>query len=300
MLQKYIRLSRPFTLLAPFAGFVSGGIVACYMNLSPAAPGFADDALQSRFWLGAAGGALLNVFANAINQIYDIEIDRINCPERPLPAGRMTKKQAGIFGAVALAAALALGAAVNLWLLLVFAAAAATTWCYSAPPARTKARGLWANATIALARGVLIPVAGWTAVAPPAYPTPWAIGAIMGFFLFGAASTKDFSDVEGDRANGIKTLPVVHGPAKAARFIAPFLYIPFLLIPVLFKMGLLGGQALPVTILAVYGLYIAWFMKRHYGADQPASGSRAVWIHMYLLMMLAQIGFALSYFFSRD
>ena len=50
-------------------------------------------------------------------------------------------------------------------------------------------------------------------------------------FLVGAASTKDFADIEGDRAGGCKTLPILHGPRKAAWIIAPFFVLPWLLMP---------------------------------------------------------------------
>mgnify|MGYP003694674975 CR=1 FL=1 len=38
--------------------------------------------------------ALLNAGNNALNQIYDLEIDRVNKPKRPLPSGRLTIAQA--------------------------------------------------------------------------------------------------------------------------------------------------------------------------------------------------------------
>ena len=41
--------------------------------------------------------AVLNAASNAINQIYDLEIDRINKPQRPLPSGRLTMREAWIF-----------------------------------------------------------------------------------------------------------------------------------------------------------------------------------------------------------
>ena len=73
---------------------------------------------------------------------------------------------------------------------------------------RTKRLGVWANVTIAIPRGTLLKVAGWTLVASAFSAEPWAIGGLFGLFLLGAASTKDFSDADGDRAGGCETLPV--------------------------------------------------------------------------------------------
>jgi prevent-host-death family protein len=107
------------------------------------------------------------------------------------------------------------------------------TLIYSVPSSwgRTKARGMWANWTIAIPRGCLLKVAGWAMVARIGHWEPWALGSIFMLFLVGAASTKDFADIKGDAAGGCKTLPILHGPKKAAWIIAPFFIFPWLLVP---------------------------------------------------------------------
>ena len=94
------------------------------------------------------------------------------------------------------------------WIVL---AAAGFTIAYSVPPLRTKQRGLIANITIAIPRGVLLKVAGWSSVKTAAGLEPWFIGAIFGLFLLGASTTKDFADIEGDARGGCRTLPVRFG-----------------------------------------------------------------------------------------
>ena len=74
------------------------------------------------------------------------------------------------------------------------------TYIYSVPPLRTKREGIWANVTIAIPRGVLLKVAGWSSVKTIVGLEPWYIGAIFGLFLLGASTTKDFADMEGTRA----------------------------------------------------------------------------------------------------
>ena len=51
---------------------------------------------------------VLNAASNALNQIYDLEIDRINKPQRPLTSGRLSIREAWIFTWIAYAVALAL------------------------------------------------------------------------------------------------------------------------------------------------------------------------------------------------
>ena len=106
------------------------------------------------------------------------------------------------------------------------------TFAYSAPAfGRTKANAFLANLTIAIPRGCLLKVAGWSMVASIASLEPWFIGLIFFLFLLGASSTKDFSDMKGDAAAGCRTLPIRFGVAPAARMIAPFFVLPWLLMP---------------------------------------------------------------------
>src|SRR5262245_42375910 len=86
---------------------------------------------------------------------------------------------------------------------LLFASAAVFSTLYSAPPVRMKLRGWAANLTVAIPRGVLLKVAGWSLTASMFSVEAWYIGLIMGFFLLGATTTKDFSDITGDAAYGV-------------------------------------------------------------------------------------------------
>jgi 4-hydroxybenzoate polyprenyltransferase len=254
--------------------------------------------------LGTAMAAVLNAANNAINQIYDLDIDRVNKPTRPLPSGRMSLGEAWAFTIVTFVIANAMAFFVSpvgtrecFWIVLF------TTfmcWIYSAPPLWTKRRGIWANITIAIPRGVLLKVAGWSTVKTVDDVEPWYIGAIFGLFLLGAASTKDFADIEGDRRGGCHTLPIDYGVRKATWIMAPFFVLPFVLIPVGVRLGFLTGNAFLLDALGasliVYGIYTVWLLVRN--PDELATTeNHPSWTHMYLMMMLAQIGFALAYVF---
>ena len=89
----YLDLARPFTLVAPALGFISGALTA--IGAAPREPW--TRSLLVPPLLGSAMAALLNAGNNALNQIYDLEIDRVNKPKRPLTSGRLTVKQAWWF-----------------------------------------------------------------------------------------------------------------------------------------------------------------------------------------------------------
>jgi 4-hydroxybenzoate polyprenyltransferase len=294
----YLELGRPFTLIAPALGFVSGAITA--IGAAPYEPWCAE--LVVFPLIGALMAAVLNAGNNALNQIYDLEIDRINKPKRPLPSGRLTTKQAWVFTVVTYMLALVLAWLVApggrhecFWLVLV---AVLCTFIYSMPPLRTKQRGMWANITIAIPRGVLLKVAGWSAVKTIVSTEAWYIGGIFGLFLLGATTTKDFADMEGDRIGGCRTLPIQYGVARAAWMISPSFVIPFLLIPIGAETGVLTGNywllhALGLFMTA-YGIYVCYLMLRR-PEDLAVEENHVSWAHMYRMMFVAQIGFALAY-----
>ncbi len=285
-MKNYLLLLRPFTLIAPFIAFLTAAIIA--MNVEPIV-GFTSLVL-----IGALASMLANGASNAINQVFDIDVDRINKPERPLPSGRLTRKQAGIFGGAIYAASVILSYLVNQVFFVIMLITVVITFFYSAPPLRLKNHTMLSNLSIALVRGCLLFVAGWVTIKPVEFPLPWFIGGLFGFYLLGAATTKDFSDIKGDRVFRVMTLPVRFGPKRAAQIISPFFVLPFLLIPVGVSFTILSVTALPLTMLAVYGLYIVYLLLRK-PDELTLEGNHISWKHMYLLFVITYLGFALAY-----
>jgi 4-hydroxybenzoate polyprenyltransferase len=312
----YIALARPFTLLPPLLGIISGAVCAWGSAHNPDLTRAVTASVILTVALGSACAAFLNAANNALNQIYDLEIDRINKPKRPLPAGDLTLRQAWIFTWIMYAIGL-----LPTWLVVVYPyttwrakffaplpwhecffiylAAFVATFVYSVPAfGRTKAHPIGANLTIAIPRGCLLKVAGWTMVARATTGEPWFIGSIFMIFLLGAASTKDFSDIVGDRAGGVRTLPIALGVRKAAYVIAPFFVIPWLLMPLGAWLGILTGNRVALTALgiglALWGVYTLWLIVRN-PYELTATENHPSWRHMYLMMMAAQIGFAVAY-----
>lgn len=323
-LKTALRLARPFTLLPPLLGILSGAVCAFGSAHNPDPSRRVTPELIGILLLGSLCASLLNAASNVLNQITDLSIDRLNKPDRPLVTG-----EARIGSSWRLTVVLYVLALVPTWWIVVpavrgFGARAAAplaahqctflflggfffTLVYSMPElGRTKRFGIWANVTIAIPRGGLLKVAGWTLVASAFALEPWVIGGLFALFLLGAASTKDFSDQEGDRAGGCRTLPIIHGNRRAVAIISPFFVLPWLLLPLLAHVRdplspgrrlLTGNPALLSALgilLALWGAYTVRLLAR-----DPDSLARTEnhpsWTHMYLMMMAAQVGFALAY-----
>ena len=323
-LRLYNQLARPFTLLPPLLGIVSGAVCAFGSVHNPDPQRQVTLSVVLTVALGSLCASFLNAANNALNQIYDLEIDRVNKPNRPLVTGELSLREAWAFTWVFYGLALA-----PTWLVVVhpytswgaklraplavhetffiYLAGFVFTLVYSVPAlGRTKARGMLANLTIAIPRGMLLKVAGWAMVAHVWSTEPWFIGAIFGIFLIGASSTKDFADIAGDRAGGCKTLPILYGVRKAAWIIAPFFVVPWLLLPVGAFWPDPQNPAHPIltgdpwlltalgAVLTLWGVYTVYLLVRD-PHSLTETENHPSWRHMYLMMMAAQVGFALAY-----
>ena len=291
-LRLYWTFARPFTLVPPMVGIFSGSLIGYGASHAPFR--------VLHVGLAAGAAAVLNAASNGLNQICDLENDRINKPHRALPSGKMTLGRAWAFVAVTYAAALVMVAAVNRETFAIYAIAALATVAYSAPPVRLKRHPVGSNLIIALIRGALLKVAGWAAVSTVlASVEPWYIGSIYFVFLLGATTTKDFADIEGDRAAGCITLPVRFGAAWSARAISPSFIAPWLLMALGSYAGILSGNHAAIAALSVvmlvWGGYVIYLMNKDPYRLVTEGENHPAWHHMYWMMMVGHLGLAGAY-----
>jgi len=291
-LRLYWTFARPFTLVPPMIGIFSGSLIGYGASRAPFH--------LVRVALAVAAAAVLNAASNGLNQIYDLANDRVNKPHRPLPAGAMTLTEAWGFTALTYVLALGMVAVVNRQTFAIYLIAALATVAYSAPPIRLKRHPLGSNLLIALIRGALLKVAGWAAVATVLDSIePWYIGFIYFVFLLGATTTKDFADIEGDRAAGCITLPVRFGAAWSARVISPSFLLPWLLMALGSGLGVLRGNSTAIialsVIMLVWGSYVIYLMNKDPRRLVTEGENHPAWHHMYWMMMVGHLGLAVAY-----
>lgn len=165
------------------------------------------------FW-AALGAALITGAGNALNDWVDVATDRINRPERPLPAGRLSRRAALIEAMVLAGGGLAAAAAASIWHLWVGVAVLAGLAAYDL---RLKATVLWGNLAVAALAAAAFP---YGALGPHWPGRSWAAAVFAGVFHFGREIVKDLEDTAGDHACGLRTLPLARGRRAAARWAA--------------------------------------------------------------------------------
>jgi len=193
--------------------------------------------------LAAGVTALVTGAGNVVNDCFDLSIDRVNKPRRPLPSERLGRRAAfiyyGILTAAACAAALALLPAPLAVLVLAWQAA---LFAYAARLKRVFVAGNVLVAGIASSgffAGALLAGNAGAALVPV---------AIAFVFVLSREVVKGGEDLAGDAAAGVHTLAVRLGPRRAGAVAAGLM--------------LALAAALPAPALAgYYGAAYFWLME---------------------------------------
>jgi geranylgeranylglycerol-phosphate geranylgeranyltransferase len=152
---------------------------------------------------------LVSAAANAWNDYLDIEIDKINQPQRPLPSGLVSLPAARNFSLWASLAALIISAFINLPAFLIAVFVVGLLYLYSW---KLKSTVLNGNATIALTSGFSAIYGG--VAAGNVRPSLW-LALIIGTAIMGREVLKTLADYEGDLREHCRTVATVWGKRRA-------------------------------------------------------------------------------------
>ncbi|HET6567588.1 MAG TPA: UbiA family prenyltransferase [Rhodothermales bacterium] len=211
----------------------------------------------SRLGLAALSAALIGGAANSINDYFDLEIDRINRPNRPLPAAQISPSAAKVMWAAGSAAGLALSLLLSLRHVVLATVAVVLLYLYNV---YWKRRVLTGNLAVAFMTALALVYGAW-AVGDAG---PALVGAAFAFLTTLAREViKDIEDVRGDSVAAARTVAVVWGPRRAARIASGVLALTVLLTPLPYLLLEYGGLYLLVVLASdVLMLYAIWCMQR--------------------------------------
>lgn len=167
------------------------------------------------------------LFAIVVNNISDVEIDKISNTDRPLSNHQLDVNIYALFGYWFMAIAFVYSAMVSSQALLVMSVFMGAYYVYSAPPLRLKRITVLSKLVISINSLALV-MLGYILVQKSLYDFPVALYWI---FLVGftfAANFIDLKDIKGDSAAGIVTLPVLLGDKKAKIIIGAAFWITYL------------------------------------------------------------------------
>jgi homogentisate phytyltransferase / homogentisate geranylgeranyltransferase len=165
-------------------------------------------------WLACIGG---NLYIVGLNQLYDVEIDRVNKPDLPLASGQFSLATGRWIVGLAGLLSIGLAALGGSWLLLTVVVSLIIGTAYSWPPIRLKRFPLLAAFCILVVRGLVVNLGLFAyfsqllARRELLPPIAWVLTLFVLVFTVAIAIFKDVPDLEGDRQYQIQTFTLLIG-----------------------------------------------------------------------------------------
>lgn len=234
--------------------------------VTPAGEGSLGQSLLPLILLVAAT-VLISAAGYIVNDIYDLEIDRHNKPQRVIIGKRVSVQEAWIsylmINILALIAALYLRPyLVASWMAIIFPLNIALLWAYSR---YWKKQVLTGNLTVAFlcacVPGTLLLFDRLALHQPTGLPGFYRFMIIPAYTLFAFFSTllreiiKDLEDMEGDRLHRCRTFPIVYG-VPAAKTVATLFGLLLMVALILWGMLVSGQQSYFALFYLIIGLIL--------------------------------------------
>lgn len=208
-IKSYIKFSRPHTIIGTCISIAALYAMVCQ-----------DIELEHLSVLCVAifVGLTCNIFIVGINQIVDVELDKINKPYLPLASGEISLNEAKVivYSCMAMSAFSALY--LSPILLVIVSISMFIGWAYSCPPFSLRKHHLPAALAISLVRGLMVNIGGYLVFnilikKSSAFDLDiMVLSAFIVTFSIVIAWFKDLPDMEGDEQFKIKSLAILYSP----------------------------------------------------------------------------------------
>jgi geranylgeranylglycerol-phosphate geranylgeranyltransferase len=194
--------------------------------------------------LGFGCGFLLSATALILNDYFDLEVDRVNAPQRPLPSGTVKPMEVLILAVVTSLGGLALAALIGLSALIVaiifWGVGVLYNW-------RLKQSGFPGNLMVSASVAITF-ILGGIVVGKPWNRAVWFFSLIAFLIDLGEEISGDAMDLDGDYQRGSRSLAALFGKQAALRVAAAIFALLVLISPLPYLLGWLGWPYLAFII----------------------------------------------------
>lgn len=237
--------------------------------------------------LGFLTGFFISGFAMVSNDFFDLEVDRVNRPERPLPSGRVTVSELAAVSTVlslcGFVAAMLLGPLLLLMAVASWVVALLYNWRY-------KVSGLPGNLLVSYSvAGTFI--FGGFAAGRPFDGVVWVFGAIAFTFDLGEEIANGVMDMEGDAMRSVRSLARTRGREFAMRLSATLFAVVIALSFLPYAAEWLGEFYLAIIIPT--DILVAYLVLKMVNSRTQEEGRRRT-RQLYLTMVAFVVAFIAS------
>ncbi|NTV25819.1 MAG: UbiA family prenyltransferase [Chlorobiaceae bacterium] len=219
----HIELLDPVTWISVFPCLACG-----VMGSGAMQPTFHDYLLL--FLLFILYGPLGTGFSQSVNDYFDLELDRLNEPTRPIPSGRISEKEAiwnwvsVLLAAMTISIGIAyhIGGQRGLVFIICMTTGLILGYVYSAPPFKLKKNIFLSAPAVGISYGFITYLSANVLFSEIRPEVMWL--AILNFFMaMSLIIMNDFKSQKGDAESGMKSLTVLIGPRYT--FLTAFIII---------------------------------------------------------------------------
>ncbi|KAJ0984208.1 hypothetical protein J5N97_002564 [Dioscorea zingiberensis] len=212
------KFSRPHTVIGTALGIISVSLLAVE-DISDFSPLFVTGLMEA-----VVAALFMNVYIVGLNQLFDIEIDKVNKPYLPLASGEYSVKTGITIVLLSAIMSFGIGWVVGSWPLfwaLFISFVLGTAYSINVPLLRWKRFAVVAAICILAVRAVIVQLAFFLHMQtfvfrrPAIFSRPLIFAtAFMSFFSVVIALFKDIPDIDGDRIFGIRSFTVRLGQQR--------------------------------------------------------------------------------------
>jgi geranylgeranylglycerol-phosphate geranylgeranyltransferase len=223
---------------------------AVIVGASLATRGVFSSQVFSNLFLGFVTAFTLTGASMVINDYYDRNIDAINEPNRPIPKGTISPRQALFYASFLTTVGFLAAFFTNISSLFI----SILSWTISATYATIgKQTGLLGNFLVSIC--VAVPFIYGSFVVGKGFEMAIILFAIMAFLSnTGREVAKGIVDIEGDRSQNIRTIAVAYGGKTAAVVASVFFILAVVLGPLPLLLNLVSQWFLPLVVVTDIGL----------------------------------------------
>ncbi|MBX5321744.1 MAG: geranylgeranylglycerol-phosphate geranylgeranyltransferase [Candidatus Bathyarchaeota archaeon] len=241
----YLRLMRPINCLMMGFAVIVGAALANSNTLG---------SHWQNLVYGFLTGFLLTAASMVINDYYDREIDAINEPSRPIPSGLVKPKEALTFAILLTFLGLTASLLTSVKAIALCFATALIFWLVSASYVTVgKRTGLLGNLLVSACVSAPF-IYGSLAVANEVKGNIWIFVSMVFLSNTGREITKGIVDVQGDKAQNVKTVAVRHGERTAALAASALYLLAVVLTPLPPLLNFVSVWFIPLVIITDVGL----------------------------------------------
>ena len=247
------------SLIRPINSFMIG--LAVVVGIAIGSP----DVLFSRLTIyGFITGFSISSYSMIINDIYDIEIDKINQPERPLAKQIISINSALLLSLILLLIGLTSSLIISYDNLIITAIFSVLSWFYNI---WGKKQGIIGNSIVA--SSMSIPFIFGGVITGNISLLVWSISLIAFLSGMGREIIKTIADIEGDKIKGIKSVSIKFGSRNSLLIACGFILISIIMSFIPINLNLIQIYYIPLLIMTdLILLYSIFIISKNYSKSE--------------------------------